>query len=72
MHFRRFPPLPSPREATSQELKARAEAKLIFRAEQAKDKPRAMREYRATEQARRDTTAKLRLERMAREGLANK
>jgi hypothetical protein len=72
MPLKRFPPTPPLSAPTSQELKARAEAKLIFRAELAKDKPLAMHEYRAAEQAKRDTTARLRSERLAREGQANK
>jgi hypothetical protein len=68
--------LPSPRlfnpEPTPQELKARAEAKLKFRAEQAADKPKAMYEYRAAEYAQRELTAKLRSERLVRERLAKK
>ena len=72
MPLKRFPPTPPPSAPTSQELKARAEAKLIFRAELAKDKPLAMQEYRAAEQAKRDTTARLRSERLAREREANR
>ena len=50
-----------------QELKAQAEARFKVRTEQATDKPKAMREYRANEQAQRDQMAKLRAERLSRE-----
>jgi hypothetical protein len=72
VHFSKFPPRPLPSEPTSQELKARAEAKLKFRAEQAIDKPLATAEYRAAEQNRRDVTATLRSERLARDQRAKR
>ena len=50
-------------------LRARAEAAFKARHEQAHQAPVATREYRQAEQDARDRTAKLRAERVAREGV---
>jgi hypothetical protein len=54
-------------ELTPQQIKQRAEARLKIKQEQAIDRPLAMQQYRAAEQAMRDRTAKLRAQRLARD-----
>jgi hypothetical protein len=59
-------------ELTPDELRARAEARVINLEKQKADAPVAMREYRDAEQAARDKTAKLRALRLAREAAEKK
>jgi hypothetical protein len=59
-------------ELTPDEMRARAEARVINLEKQKADAPVAMREYRDAEQAARDKTAKLRALRLAREAAEKK
>jgi hypothetical protein len=59
-------------ELTPEELRVRAETRLINLEKQKADAPVAMREYRDAEQAARDRTAKLRAQRLAREAAEKK